>query len=32
MTANGTMLYAGQEIELLNLKIYTNVDSRFIAE
>jgi len=25
---NGTMLYAGQEIELLNLKICTNVDSR----
>lgn len=25
---NGTMLYAGQELELLNLKTYTNVDSR----
>lgn len=25
---NGILLYAGQELELLNLKTYTNVDSR----
>ena len=28
ITHNGILLYAGQELELLNLKTYTNVDSR----